>query len=258
MSLLSTVQQLAARNGLNLLGLVAAERFDTCQPCEMRSGTLQPGCGTIIVLATAGKALSLEFERQGKRLPPDMSDDAVDELALAGAAGIQSELQSQGLGVQLVDVRRPRMNFCQLAEAAGFGIVSPVSGLFLHPEYGPWIRMRAALLVTGTPFGEVRDASLVEQFKPCCTCQRPCIAACPTAVHDGEGNSDRARCASHRNQGGCETGCHSRISCPIGAEHADDGQPLVHAHTMSQKTMQRWFGLGWWRMVPRRFRGAPR
>lgn len=258
MPLLSTVQQLAARNGLNLLGLVDAQRFDGCQPRELRSATLQPGCGTIVVLATAGKSMWLEFERQGRRPPADLSDNEVDELALAGATGIQAELRGQGLAVELVDARKPRLNFGQLAEAAGFGVVSPVSGLFLHPDYGPWVRMRAALLVPGKPFGEVQNASIVEQFQPCCTCKRPCIAACPSAVHDGEGNSDRARCAGHRHQGGCQSGCHSRIACPIGAEHADADGPQVHVHSMSLRTMQRWFGLGWWRMVPRMFRGAPR
>ena len=258
MSLLSSVQQQATRNGLNLVGLVAAERFDSCQPREQRSSSLQPGCGTIVVLATAGKRLWLEFQRQGRQFPKSMSDEAADELAMAGAASIAEELSRGGHRARLLDARRPRMNFGQLAEAAGFGVVSPVSGLFLHPEYGPWVRMRAALLVPGTPFGEIADASIVDHFQPCCTCLRPCIAACPSAVYDGEGNSDRERCAGHRHQGGCLSGCHSRIACPIGVEHGDAEGFMVHAHSMSRRTMQRWFGLGWWRIVPRRFRGAPR
>ena len=258
MSLLSSAQQQATRNGLNLLGLVDAQRFDSCQPRELRSSSLQPGCGTIMVLATAGKSLWLEFQRQGRHLPKTMSEETVDELAMAGATAIAGELLENGHQAKVMDARKPRMNFSQLAEAAGFGIVSPVSGLFLHPEYGPWVRVRAALLLPGTPFGAIADASVVERFQPCCTCQRPCIAVCPSAVHDGEGNSDRARCAGHRHQGGCLSGCHSRIACPIGVEHADAEGSMVHAHSMSHRTMQRWFGLGLWRIVPRRFRGAPR
>ena len=257
MSLLSSVQQQANRSGLNLVGLIDAQRFDRCEPVEQRSSALQPGCGTIVVLATAGK-FGLSFQRQGGRVPAEMSDQAVDEWAMAGAAETARLLSRQGLRPQVLDARKPRMNIGHLAEAAGFGVISPVSGLLLHPEFGPWIRVRAALLLPGKPFGAVKESSIVEHFQPCCACQRPCIVACPSAVHDGEGNTDRAKCADHRDRDGCLSGCLSRIACPIGVEHADSEGVVAHAHSVSRRTMRRWFGLGWWRAVPRMFRGAPR
>lgn len=258
MSLLHTVQQQASRNGLNLFGLVDARRFDACQPREHRSDAAQPGCGTIVVLGTGGRSMWSEFQRQGQAVPPKMNEQQVEELAFAGAGAVADDLRRRGLAARLIDARRPSVNFGQLAEAAGFGIVSPVSGMLLHPEFGPWVRVRAAVLLPGQPFGPVADASIADRFRPCCSCQKPCIAACPSGVHDGVGNTDRKRCATDRHRGGCSTGCHSRMACPVGSEHADGDAPALHAHSVGKRTLQRWFGLGWWRIVPRMLRGGPR
>ena len=143
------------------------------------------------------------------------------------------------------------MNRGSLAEAAGFGTVSPVSGLLLHPQFGPWLRLRAAILVDGMPFGPIADASIADGFRPCCTCHRPCLDACPASVLDGLGHQDLVRCADHRHAGGCSAGCGSRMACPVGGEHRDapPAQP-VHAHTQDLRGMRRWLGLGAWRFVP--------
>ena len=255
MSLLASLQQRASRNGLNLSGLVDARRFDSCQPREQRSTGLLPGCGSIVVLGTAGRAFWPEFRRQGDPLPEPVDPQTVEELVRGSVHTVADELAQLGHRCVVADPRRRQLNFGHLAEAAGFGIVSPVSGLLLHPVYGPWLRVRAALLVEGNPFGDIPDASMTDRFKPCCTCHKPCVSACPPAVHDGEGHSDRSRCASHRNAGGCDAGCHSRMACPIGSEHADEAGLPLHVHTVDQRTMQRWYGLGWWRFVPRALRG---
>jgi len=258
MSLLSCLQERASRNGLNLVGLVDAQRFDRCQPRERRVSSIAPSCGTIVVLGTAGRAFWLEIARQGGRMPERLDSDTVDELAVAGVRSVADGLQEGGVASRVLDARRPTLHLGQLAEAAGFGIVSPVSGMLLHPEYGPWLRVRAALLLDGHPFGEVPDASITDRFHPCCSCDKPCVSACPPSVHDGFGKTDRGRCAKHRHDGGCGSGCQSRLACPIGSEHRDGDGPTLHAHSIGRRTMQRWFGLGIWRVVPRFLRGAPR
>ena len=258
MSLLHSVQQHASRHGLNLCGLVDPKRFDNCQPREQRTDAVESGCGTILVLGTAGRSLLADDSRRSHLASQSMTDDQVDDLAAAGATAVVSDLSQRGVRGRLVDARWPRINFGQLGEAAGFGIVSPVSGLLLHPEFGPWVRVRAAVLLPGLPFGSVVDASITDRFRPCCNCLKPCIAACPSAVHDGMGKSDRDRCAVSRHDGGCVSGCYSRIACPVGSEHADLGRPMLHSHSVGLRTLQRWFGLGWWRVVPRMFRGGPR
>ncbi|MFK7741733.1 MAG: hypothetical protein AB8H80_15550 [Planctomycetota bacterium] len=259
MSLLRSVQERAARNGLNLFGLVRASRYDSCQPSELRSRSVQPDCGTIVVLGTGGRAFWSEFHEQQGYLPSGIDGDAADEIAAAGVQSVAERLASEGYAVRAVDARSRGLGFAQLAEDAGFGIISPVSGMLIHPKFGPWVRVRGALLLPGEPFGNIPDASIAETFKPCCTCRdRPCVTACPPMVHDEVRGADRQKCADHRVGGGCGTGCSSRMACPIGQEHADGSGPTLHAHTVGLRTLQRWFGLGWWRMVPKRLRSMRR
>ncbi|MCA8973110.1 MAG: hypothetical protein KDC98_00235, partial [Planctomycetes bacterium] len=115
MSLLSRVQQRASRNGLNLVGLVDAERFDRCQPRERRIGTIAPACGTVVVLGTAGRAFWLEFARQGGRVPDRVDSDTADELAASGVGGVAEVLREHGVESRVLDGRRPSLHFGQLA-----------------------------------------------------------------------------------------------------------------------------------------------
>ena len=159
-------------------------------------------------------------------------------------------LTERGVGCRVMLAEGGRLDLACLAETAGLGIVSPVSGMLLHPQFGPWLRVRGVLLVDGHPFGEIPDASIAESFRPCCTCDRPCVAACPPKVHEFGGHADRKRCAEHRHQGGCSTGCCSRLACPIGAEHGAGVGAVLHAHSVALGALQRQFGLGVWRFVP--------
>ena len=257
MSLLVSLQQCAADAGLNLFGVVDAERFDGCQPQEQRSRRLLRGCGTIVVLGTAGRGFWRSRRDDHRANGADAGGEGADDAAQEGAHCVALRLADLGVCRRVVDSRSGTLNFGRLGEAAGFGIVSPVSGMLLHPTYGPWLRVRAAILATGYPFGAIADASIAEHFRPCCTCSKPCISACPPAVHDGLGNSDRARCADHRHDGGCGNGCFSRLACPVGAEYRDAPDAPLHVHSAGLPTVRRWYGLGVWRIVPRFLRGGP-
>lgn len=252
------LRQLAARNGLNLFGLVDAGRFDRTQPPELRSAALLPACRSILVVGTGGNRPSFEFQRQrGRSNRP--TDLRTSELMLeASVRVIEHELGRLGLRARRIDPCDDRLPFGPLGEAAGFGVVSPVSGMLLHPDFGPWLRVRAALLLEGEPFGVAADASLPSSFKPCCGCSQPCVAACPTRAIVGDGSTDYRRCADYRWTGGCDDGCRARQACPVGAEQADlPGLPL-HAHSIGKDALARRFGLGWRRFVPRMLRSRAR
>lgn len=256
-SLLEQVRARATAAGLNLIGLVDRARFDSAEPRERRLGAVNGRCGTALVLGTGGRALAMLHDRWHRETgkPPAAS---LNGTALAATAHIAAFLQSQRIACTLVTFEgRHRLRAERLGEAAGFGTVSPVSGLLLHPDYGPWLRVRAALLCEGMPFGAVADASIAEQFHPCCGCSRPCVAACPASVHDGLGHHDLARCGSHRSAGGCRTECSTRGACPLGSEHRDVDGEQSHRHTYELASLQRWFGLGIWRLVPKPWRGGP-
>ncbi|MBL9076874.1 MAG: hypothetical protein JNL08_05190 [Planctomycetes bacterium] len=256
-SLLSDVRRHAAAAGLNLFGLVDAERFDAASTPERRIRTLAPGCGSVVVVGSGGRELWQRFAELGCACS-GASAEAVDGFALAAVRAIEAQLAAAAVGCRTVGAGcHARLPFARLGEAAGFGTVSPVTGLLLHPEFGPWVRVRAALLVAGQPFGPIHDASISDRFQPCCGCPRPCVAACPVGVHDGAGRSDLARCAEHRHGGNCASHCSSRSACPVGSAHRDGDGEHAHRHTHSLRTLQRWYGHGVWRLVPPRWRGSP-
>ena len=145
--------------------------------------------------------------------------------------------------------RRP-LNFVQLAEMAGLGTISPVIGLLLHPEFGPWVSLRAALLVRGTPFVPADADGQSLDFAPCLSCAKPCLRACPVGVYDGLGGVALERCAAHRHAGGCDGGCEVRRACPVGARHRYGPVEEAFRHAYSLYSMRRHFGLGPWRLVP--------
>ncbi|MGB3969947.1 MAG: hypothetical protein WBO45_24650, partial [Planctomycetota bacterium] len=207
------------------------------------------------VLGSGGRALAQAFGRwrSGQHRPVA----AVAAFALAAVERVAATLRARLGPCAVVEFGGScKLHAGRLGEAAGFGIVSPVSGLLLHPEFGPWVRVRGALLLRGHPFGEVADASLAETFHPCCGCPRPCLSACPASVSDGLGHHDLVRCASHRHGGGCIDECSTRRACPVGAQHRDS-EADSHRHTYELASMRRWAGFGVWRFVPARWRGGP-
>lgn len=255
-SLLEQARVDAAAAGLNLLGLVDRLRFDGGEPRERRIGAIAPRCGTVLVLGSGGRSFAQQESARAARPFPNVH--ALTARVLGATAHVAALLQSHGVPcvVQMFD-GGCRVRAERLGEAAGFGTISPVSGLLLHPEFGPWLRVRAALFCDGAPFGPVADGSIAERFHPCCGCPKPCVAACPASVHDGLGQHDLGRCGSHRHRGGCVDECATRAACPIGREHRDHEGEAAHRHTYELASLQRWFGLGVWRFVPKPLRGGP-
>ncbi len=251
---LSTVQQLAARNGLNLCGLVDANRLDSALPPEHRVAAELEGCESILVLGTAGRSLDLEFQRQVGASLTRLGERATEALVEGSVGLVADALRALQVRFRRVPLGGGRLPRNRLGEAAGFGVVSPVSGLLLHPEYGPWLRVRAAILLEGTPLGEPVDLDRGFGFQPCARCSQPCVVACPPRALDGVGSCDSARCAAHRRGGGCRVGCDSRIACPVGAEHADRPSAPMRARGPDQVALARGDAGGWWRLLPRTLR----
>lgn len=255
---LRDLEQLAARNGLNLFGVVDAARFDRGQPAELRSAALAPGCGSILVLGTGGNRPCHEFGRQVGADVRAVDAPTADMIAEASVRVIAHELGRLGVRARQVGPAEGRLPFATLGEAAGFGVVSPISGMLLHPEFGPWLRVRAALLLEGQPFGAVAATKLPSNFMPCCGCSQPCVSSCPPGAIAAEGSGDRRRCADYRFSGGCADACRARQACPVGAEHADvPGRPR-HAHSLGEAALRQRFGKGWRQRFARALRGPVR
>lgn len=84
-----------------------------------------------------------------------------------------------------VDEPRHHISYKKAAGLAGLGGVGR-SGLLLHPEWGPWIRLRT--VITDAPLAPGAPSD----FWPCGDCWR-CIDACPAGAISG-GGFDRAAC----------------------------------------------------------------
>jgi epoxyqueuosine reductase len=248
MQLLEDARASATMSGLNLFGIVDAERFDACQPAERRARRLRADCGTIVVVGSGGRSFWQAYAQ-------NLAGGTADAHARQTVRSLVGALQQAGHVCRAIDVARSAcLHAARLGEAAGFGTVSPVSGLLLHPTYGPWLQVRAAILIAGRPFGAIADAAVNESFQPCCNCSRPCVAACPASVHDDRGQADLVRCGSHRTAGGCTDICATRAACPVGSEHRDAPGEAAHRHSFDLAAMQRWFGFGVWRWLPRALR----
>jgi hypothetical protein len=243
--------------GLNLVGITTALAFDRTQPSGRRVRDVVPHCGTIIVVASGGREFwDRMWHDLGQPAPPPQAwSRPIEDRCARTSSDVVAWLANHGVVARAVCARtHPRLNLVQMAEVAGLGVVSPVSEWLLHPQYGPWLSVRFALLVDGTPFGTKFPRPIAGEYQPCAGCDQPCVAACPAAVcHDGD--VDHGRCATWRHGGGCMAGCEMRRACPRGVEHRFDPAEERFRHAYALFDMQRQFGLGGWRFVPQWLRG---
>jgi epoxyqueuosine reductase len=118
------------------------------------------------------------------------------------------------------------LDFMELGRMSGVGVDS-LLGILLHPEYGPWISLRGAI-ITDLVFS-LYDGPL-ENFVPCPPCPKPCITACP-AKTISNGGWDWNACMDYRLRSvTCEANCASRRTCPYGKDHQYSGEQLAHHH----------------------------
>ncbi len=254
---LDRVRSLCAAHGMNLVGAVTAEEYDASQPCGRRATERMPNCGTILLLGSGGRAAwdAIRADEGGEIHPPRRGYDPIDRWSERVAREVVKWLGGQGVRGRLHRAdARPFLNFRQLAEMAGLGVISPVIGHLLHPEFGPWVSLRIAVLLEGRPFGD-RPGQPLHDFYPCCTCHKPCVSACPSEAYDGAGRVDVLACADWRVKGGCATGCQTLGACPVGAQHRYGAAEESFRHRYSLFAIQKWQGVGFWRLVPRVLRG---
>lgn len=193
-----------AERGLNALGVADGTPWQDWLP----------GCRSVVVLGSGGpvlwQALLAELERDpsalaGQAHPVDRfvrrSVQAVDPTPPPTRRWAYADLdQAEPLPIQ------------RLALQAGLGWTSRLQ-LVLHPEFGPWMGLRAACFTTeALPL----DGPLPGDG-PCATCAAPCKAACPGRAMRGE-RLDWRWCTVHRGRtDDCLDACHARSACPEGA-----------------------------------------
>jgi epoxyqueuosine reductase QueG len=89
-------------------------------------------------------------------------------------------------------------------------------GLLLHPVYGPWFSLRAAIVTSA----ELPPTAPIADFVPCEGCSAPCAAACPGEAVAVDAFDVAACFQATRIHAACISRCAARHACVIGREHA--------------------------------------
>ena len=223
MNLLDKITESLAPYGFNLIGTTAIPAYEALVPPQYHVARLLPQAETIVVIGNGGGDFWSGFRAyceahpgylQEREHPLDDYTSATIETALT------PRLQAAGVAYRYLYPFRfwtEPVSFMHLARAAGMAGPS-LLGVVIHPQYGPWMALRAALLVDQ----KIYAPPLAPHFDPCPTCQeRACLAACPASAVAATTGWDIPQCVRHRIQVAtdCVDYCHARYECVYGREH---------------------------------------
>jgi hypothetical protein len=216
------------RAGLNLVGATTVAAHDARVAAPRRLAPRAPDARGVLVVGNGGGDFWRAFRAAGVDPP---GDDPLDRFTRA-------TVDDALAGVPVVDRRFPferaAPDFRVLAELAGLGRPSLV-GVLVHPEYGPWIALRAAVLLADEP----SLARPADGFDPCPRCvERPCIAACPAGTV-GPAGWDVPSCVAHRlaAETNCASACGARLECVYGREHRYPADALAVHQAAARRSM---------------------
>ncbi len=237
-ALVAAIGDAVAPFGLNLVGVARPATYEALVPPAYRLGTIP---SSIVVLGNGGGGFWAAFRDHVGRSPAAAArehplDDFTRELMATTVLPVLARCGVAGVLRLPFDDLQPPLSFVHLAEAAGLGRRSLV-GVLLHPEFGPWIALRGALLLD-VPTSAARPAA---GFDPCTGChERPCIAACPTAAVSVSGWSAES-CAAYRvaETGRCDDGCHARLACVYGRAHRYPSDAIAYHQRRARAVMER-------------------
>ncbi len=232
-TLIAELRRILSPYGLNLVGVTTVGAYDAVVPPSHRAPPGTDPAGAIVVIGNGGGAFWSAYRRHFERHPEDADrehplDDYTamvmqhEALPLLRRLGVRAELRLP------FDANAPLLSFVHLAEAAGLGRRS-LLGVLVHPEYGPWMALRGALLV---------DVALVAPrpaagFDPCPSCvERPCLEACPGGAVSHPAGWDVPRCIAFRveqaAENPCRDRCHARVACVYGRRHRYPDEALAY------------------------------
>jgi hypothetical protein len=216
------------RAGLNLIGATTVAAYDARVAPTRRLGPRACDARGVLVVGNGGGAFWRAF-RSAVAVPD--GDDPLDRFT---RACVDAALAGVPSARRCFPFDRDAPDFQVLAQLAGLGRRSLV-GVLVHPDYGPWIALRAAVLLPDEPTAS-RPA---DGFDPCPTCvERPCIAACPVGAV-GAGGWDVHTCVAHRldDPAHCAAGCTARLDCVYGRDHRYPPDALAFHQAAARRSM---------------------
>ncbi|MFT5686863.1 MAG: ferredoxin, partial [Myxococcota bacterium] len=192
--------------GLNVFGVADGRGLDH----------ILPGCRSVVVFASGGTALWEAMCVNLSAHPAHLTDEdhPLDAFVARSIAAADPTPPASRRWVRCAAQPEAFVDFRPLAHGAGMGWTSRL-GLLLHPEFGPWLGLRAACFTTEA----LPVSGPVSGENPCDACPGHCASACPGGVLS-EGPLNIRQCAAfHLTSDACHGRCHARLACPVGARH---------------------------------------
>lgn len=209
-----------AEAGLGLTGTLAIAEYDALVPEPWRSLHLAPGARGALVVGNAGRQLWERFVASPERALASDPLDAYTRRVLARSAALCRPAAAVGFYADRRDgVYLPLV---ALARRAGFGAPGRV-GVLIHPVYGPWLGIRAVLLVA-----ESLETRGPAAWSPCDGCDAPCASACHGGLVGAHGVDARACYQARLTLPACALACDARRACVVGRVHAYSAEQTAH------------------------------
>jgi epoxyqueuosine reductase len=234
--------------GFNLIGTASVSAYEARVPVQYHVTPLLPQAKAIIVIGNGGGEFWSGFRTYCQARPGYLQehehplDDYTAEMIENALTPILQQSGAQYRYLYPFRFWSEPVSFMHLAQAAGIAGPS-ILGVVIHPVYGPWMALRAAVLID-----QVLDiAPSAPGFDPCSTCsERACMAACPASAISVEKGWDIPACVQHRLQvqEDCVDRCHARYHCVYGRAHRYPPDELAYHQQRSFAEMRKYFEKG--------------
>ena len=250
MALFRDITTALAPVGLNLIGTTAMSDYEALVPSRYHIKQRFPKAETVVVIGNGGGTFWKGFRRYVATRPDYLQqhehplDDYTVEVIGANLAPLLDEARIPYRFIYPFQFFSGlTVSFMHLAQVAGLARPS-ILGVQIHPTYGPWLALRAAILIDQNLKALPALSGPAQDFEPCSSCvERPCMATCPAQAISAEEGWDLPSCVQHRleTRTDCVDRCHARYNCVYGREHRYPEDELAYHQRLSFAAAQAYF-----------------
>ena len=249
MGLLRDITTALSPLGLNLVGTTSVSDYEARVPTQYHISRQFSEAQTVVVIGNGGGEFWEHFRQYTDKRPCnlDQHEHPLDRYTVQVVkAALSPRLDQEHIGYHLIYPFQffsgLTVSFMHLAEAAGLARPS-ILGVQLHPTYGPWLALRASVLLDReySDSGE-KAPKVTDDFDPCPSCvERSCVTACPAQAITMQHGWDVPSCVQHRLRisTDCADRCHARFNCVYGREHRYSEDELEYHHRISFTAMRK-------------------